>query len=96
MDWQQIPYTADKLHPTILTTCKPNHYHPSGLRRFSTREAAALQTFPHHFEFKGPNQATKWKQIGNAVPPLFAGSLFRHLIRELSNNDEAELKGALI
>jgi DNA (cytosine-5)-methyltransferase 1 len=37
-------------------------------RRLSWREAAAIQTFPKGFEPVG-NLASKYKQVGNAVPP---------------------------
>jgi DNA (cytosine-5)-methyltransferase 1 len=40
---------------------------PERLRRLSITEAAALQTFPKDYPFKGSN-AKKYCQIGNAVP----------------------------
>ena len=40
-------------------------------RRLFLREAARLQSFPDWFEFVG-KEASCFKQIGNAVPPLFA------------------------
>ena len=40
-------------------------------RTISAREAARLQSFPDWFEFVG-KEASCFKQIGNAVPPLFA------------------------
>lgn len=40
-------------------------------RRLTTKEAALLQSFPNEFEFYG-SQESIFKQIGNAVPPLFA------------------------
>jgi DNA (cytosine-5)-methyltransferase 1 len=86
----QTPYTEHKLFHTILTTIKPNHYHPNGNRRLTTREIAALQTFPHDFFFEGARQADHLKQIGNAVPPAFAEKLFRHIITELKAADQAE------
>lgn len=41
---------------------------PSQLRRITVEEAAALQTFPLDMEWAGP-QSSKYRQIGNAVPP---------------------------
>ena len=40
-------------------------------RRFSWREAAAIQTFPRDLEFYG-DLTSKYKQIGNAVPVKLA------------------------
>jgi DNA (cytosine-5)-methyltransferase 1 len=82
----------DMLCRTILTAPKDHHFHPSGDRRFSIREYAAIQTFPHTFDFEGP-YAQKLKQIGNAVPPMFALEMFRHLKSELRAADVAEVRG---
>lgn len=43
-------------------------------RRLSVREAACLQSFPDWFEFHGGEQS-QYKQVGNAVPPMFAHAL---------------------
>lgn len=40
---------------------------PSGLRRITLKEAAALQTFPSEYKFAGPI-SSQYTQIGNAVP----------------------------
>jgi DNA (cytosine-5)-methyltransferase 1 len=49
------------------------HIHPDAkqARSITVREAACLQSFDLDFMFKGPN-GSKYKMIGNAVPPLFA------------------------
>lgn len=57
--------------PTILT----------GTRRLTTREQARLQTFPDAFEFTG-SIASKARQIGNAVPPLFGKVLFEAITEQ--------------
>lgn len=43
-------------------------------RRLLAREAARLQSFPDAFEFVGA-ETSRFNQIGNAVPPLFAWHL---------------------
>ena len=53
-------------------------------RRFSWREAAAIQTFPPEVEFYG-DLTSKYKQIGNAVPVKLAEIIATHLYAILSN-----------
>lgn len=53
-------------------------------RRFSWREAAAIQTFPATLEFYG-DLTSKYKQIGNAVPVKLAEIVATHLYGVLTN-----------
>jgi len=48
--------------------------HPIQNRLISMREAARLQSFPDRYRFLG-SLSSRYKQIGNAVPPLLARSL---------------------
>jgi DNA (cytosine-5)-methyltransferase 1 len=41
------------------------------LRRLTVEEAAAIQTFPSDMQWSGP-QSARFRQIGNAVPPVLA------------------------
>ena len=54
-------------------------------RRFSWREAAAIQTFPEMLEFQG-NLTSKYKQIGNAVPVRLAEIIAEHLYKVLNDS----------
>jgi len=45
--------------------------HPTQHRLISMREAARLQSFPDSYRFMG-SLSSRYKQIGNAVPPLLA------------------------
>lgn len=49
-------------------------------RRLSWRECARIQTFPDRFIFEGKNVESKFRQIGNAVPPLLAKIIVERII----------------
>lgn len=74
----------DKISPTIMGrgsgTGGPLIIpHPNLHRRMSVREVARIQSFPDEYFFIGSNSA-KYRQIGNAVPPIFAyylGKIFK-------------------
>lgn len=75
----------DKPSPTILArgnggggVCAIPHY--NGKRRLTVRESASIQTFPENFEFHGA-MGSCYRQVGNAVPVLFAKRLGEELIR---------------
>lgn len=48
-----------------------NYFHPLYNRIPSIRESARLQSFPDRFHFMG-HRGSRYKQVGNAVPPLLA------------------------
>jgi DNA (cytosine-5)-methyltransferase 1 len=52
------------------------HFDADQARTITVREAARLQSFPDGFVFKG-SMNPAFKQIGNAVPPLFAYAIAR-------------------
>lgn len=55
--------------------------HPTQNRGLSVREAARLQSFPDDFVFKG-SIGFQQQQVGNAVPPLLAQSVFESIIKQ--------------
>ncbi len=75
----------DKPSPTVLArgngkggVCAIPHY--NGKRRLTIRESASVQTFPEDFHFVGTMNSC-YRQIGNAVPVMFAQKLGTELMR---------------
>jgi DNA (cytosine-5)-methyltransferase 1 len=57
------------------------HVHPYTPREVTPRESARLQSFPDFWEFTGTSRHPI-RQVGNAVPPIFAATVGSHLLRE--------------
>lgn len=62
-------------------------FHWNGQRRLSAREAARIQSFPDDFIFY-PSTSSAYKQIGNAVPPVFGWHLADSIKKFLDFNWE--------
>lgn len=77
-----------KLHPdlpSITIAAQPGPwvgpFHWTN-RRLRVPEISAIQTFPKDYKFYGSRRSIQ-KQIGNAVPPLLAEKMFRHLMENI-------------
>jgi len=91
--WRKME--ADKPSRTLMAhigkdTYTHIHYDSEQARTISVREAARLQSFPDGFALCGHMNAA-FRQIGNAVPPLMAAALARHILQLLgaSRTEEA-------
>ncbi|CAG7919568.1 unnamed protein product [Penicillium olsonii] len=83
-------FEPESLAKTITCGGGEFNYHPSGTRPYTDREMAVLQTFPMDYQFSG--KYTR-KQIGNAVPPMFAKAIYSEIVRSLRETDRAEAEG---
>jgi DNA (cytosine-5)-methyltransferase 1 len=77
--------------PTITARCRTpscgRFAHPEQTRGLTAREAASLQTFPRAWQFLGPFD-DRYKQIGNAVPPLAARKFAEHIASGMPQTDD--------
>jgi len=85
----RIPFSMETLAKTLTCNGGTHNYHPSGLRPYTIRELACLQTFPISFLFAGARGSTAARrQIGNAVPPVLAKVMFKSIVKSLRESDE--------
>ena len=54
--------------------------HPTQNRCITVREAARIQSFPDTFVFYG-TKTSQMKQVGNAVPPIFANAIAKEILK---------------
>ena len=62
-----------------LNSTDPVFMYEGRFRRFSSREAARIQSFPDTFKLDSVSQIRQYKAIGNAVPPV----MMWHVIKSL-------------
>lgn len=88
----------DKTAVTITARCRTpscgRFVHPDQNRGLSVREAALLQGFPSDFYFEGPFD-DKYKQIGNAVSPIFSTRLAGHVLSMLAGQNQGDADEAI-
>jgi DNA (cytosine-5)-methyltransferase 1 len=78
-----------KQSPTITTKffsfSNGRFAHPEEDRAISLREGAVLQSFPKDYIFKATSVANTARMIGNAVPPKYAASIGKAIIKNHLN-----------
>jgi DNA (cytosine-5)-methyltransferase 1 len=71
------------------------HFDSDQARTITVREAARLQSFPDGFVFRG-SMNPAFKQIGNAVPPLFAYAIARGIRECLGAPETPDMRVSLL
>jgi DNA (cytosine-5)-methyltransferase 1 len=69
-------------HAHLTRGGAPAHGTVPGVRRLTVRESARLQGFPDDFVFIGP-QSARYRQVGNAVPPVLGRVMGTALLAQL-------------
>ncbi len=79
-NYSHIYKRLDRNKPATTMVAGHNAFpiHPWLNRSLTVREAARIQTFPDHIEFKG-NRQEQCIQVGNAFPPLLAEIMGRNI-----------------
>ena len=76
---------------TVTTEPDPNKtqgrvLHPDQPRVLSERESARAQGFPDTYEFSCSSSASRYRQIGNAVPPPLAKQLGLKILEAMGSS----------
>lgn len=73
-------------HRRLMAGRSPVKKVPKRMRRLTVEEAAILQAFPSWWKFSG-GQSSRFRQIGNAVPPLLAQAVAEQVAADLAAAD---------
>ncbi len=79
-------FNLDEIMGTITAAATPENsgiLHPLENRRYSVREIARFQSFPDEFKFMSDSIPSKYKMIGNAVPPRLAYHIAKSILKQV-------------
>lgn len=80
-------FAYGEINGTITASAQPENCgitHPVFNRRYSVREIARIQSFPDNYTFGAIPLQSRYKVIGNAVPPIMAWVVAKALIESLN------------
>ncbi|WP_244924140.1 DNA (cytosine-5-)-methyltransferase [Brochothrix thermosphacta] len=83
-------FSRSEINGTITAAATPENcgiLHPIENRRYSVREIARIQSFPDDYEFVGSSISSKYKIIGNAVPPKLGEVIGNSIIEQLISHN---------
>lgn len=87
--WVDTLGVAPEYHAHLLAGGAPKSGVVPGARRLSVEECAIIQTFPRDMEFKG-SRSSRYKQIGDAVPPLLAQAIAEAVFLQMNGDDTSK------
>ena len=83
-------FAFGEINGTITASAQPDKCgvtHPVENRRYSVRECARIQSFPDNYTFGAIPLQSRYKVIGNAVPPVLGWVLATALLNILPDNN---------
>lgn len=75
-----------------LNSTDPVFFVKGKYRRFSTREAARIQSFPDSFKLDSVSQVRQYKAIGNAVPPVMMWHVIQSVNKILDSSPSESIE----
>lgn len=79
-------FAFGEINGTITASAQPENCgitHPVYDRRYTVREIARIQSFPDNYVFSSIPLQSRYKVIGNAVPPILGWVIAKSLLEHI-------------